>query len=67
MPEWSKGVVSSTTIFGFAGSNPAPCNYVYVCVAKWIRHVTSNHEIAGSSPVVDFFALLAQLVRACDC
>lgn len=25
MPERSKGVVSSTTIFGFAGSNPAPC------------------------------------------
>ena len=52
MPEWSKGVVSSTTIFGFAGSNPAPCNSVLV--AKWIRRVTSNHKIAGSTPAEDF-------------
>ena len=27
---------------------------VCVCVAQWIAHLTSNQEVAGSSPAVDF-------------
>ena len=52
MPEWSKGVVSSTTIFECAGSNPALCMSPWL---NWIQRVTSNHKIAGSSPVGDCF------------
>lgn len=33
---------------------------------NWIRRMTSNHKIAGSSPVM-VYASLAQLVRAYDC
>ena len=32
--------------------------FVYVRVAQWIRRVTSNHKIAGSSPVMDYQGLI---------
>ena len=68
LPEWSKGTGLGPVMFACAGSNPAVntpdliCSITNVPIAQWLRRLSTEQEILGSSPSRDY-SLLAQLVE----
>ena len=68
LPERSKGTGLGPVMFACAGSNPAVntpdliCSITNVPIAQWLRRLSTEQEILGSSPSRDY-SLLAQLVE----
>ena len=68
LPERSKGTGLGPVMFACAGSNPAVntpdliFSITNVPMAQWLRRLSTEQEILGSSPSRDY-SLLAQLVE----